>query len=250
MIFTLNIANIVDKDVSFGTLIRQIVEMNFLSHYYFERFAAESEKVVGCLLPDLLKNVNKKYIFHPIRFHDRLSTSPTALSLLEGWYRHVEVDRLFHNSDFFIHHRHELRKILAPVVQDTPIRASFLAHIALELILDHRLIKDESVKVVRLYEHLEAADRQALRFFLNNIGLGDTQDFFEFYKAFIESKYMVKYEEIHFLSCASLNICKRLWTFEISDYLAAALTNELTNYTENKLGDYREVFHYIQDQLS
>lgn len=42
--------------------------MNFLSHYYFERYTGHSERVLGGLLPDLLKNVDKGYNFQPQRY--------------------------------------------------------------------------------------------------------------------------------------------------------------------------------------
>ena len=99
--------------------------MNFLSHYYFERYSPHAESILGALLPDLLKNVDKQYNFHPQRIEEQLFAQPKTRWISEGWYRHVEVDRLFHNADFFFRHAHALRKQLDPVVGHLPVRASF-----------------------------------------------------------------------------------------------------------------------------
>lgn len=76
--------------------------MNFLSHYYFERFASFPELVLGSLLPDLLKNIDKNYSFQIQRSERELDFHPKALAITEGWLRHVEVDKVFHSSDFFM----------------------------------------------------------------------------------------------------------------------------------------------------
>jgi hypothetical protein len=86
--------------------------MNFLSHFYFERFATTPERVVGSLLPDLLKNADKNFVLKPNNFEDLLGSNPLQSDLLKGWNGHVEVDRLFHNSDYFFHHTHEIKELI------------------------------------------------------------------------------------------------------------------------------------------
>lgn len=223
--------------------------MNFLSHFYFERFAVDSEKVVGSLLPDLLKNVDKKYSFQIHKYEEQLLFHPKSNALYEGWLRHVEVDKLFHGSDYFYQHTHSLRKHIEHAVVDLPIRASFLAHIALELVLDHLLIKNNVLNVSRLYEHLANVDRAVLTSFLQKLGGVDIPQFYQYYDTFIQSGYIHQYAAIQSIAHALFAICKRVWTFQESDMHVQNLAQLLVSYEQEHLIDYKEIFLFIQDKL-
>jgi len=223
--------------------------MNFLSHFYFERFAIPPERVVGCILPDLLKNADKSYIFHPQKFEEQLFAHPLSREIAEGWYRHVEVDKLFHSSEIFIEHCHVLRRLLDPVLKDLPIRGTFMAHIAVELLLDHLLIEHQLVNVNRFYEHLEQVNRTILKQYLEIIGLDDTRAFFGFYDKFLEWKYIYDYQNLDQLSKPLFSICRRLWEFEVTSQTHENLTEVLQNYKQEHLLDFKEIYTYIQDKL-
>ncbi|MCL7988884.1 hypothetical protein M8998_13115 [Sphingobacterium sp. lm-10] len=223
--------------------------MNFLSHFYFERYASESARVVGCLLPDLLKNADKEYVFHPNRFEEQLFAHPQMIEIYQGWYRHVAVDKIFHSSPFFLEHNHQLRKRLDPILSHLPVRASFMGHISLELLLDHLLIQHEMVNVNRLYEHLAHVNRPMLKKFLEIIGLVDTSKFFHFYDRFLEWKYIHEYADLRGLSVPLFNIAKRIWSFEVTETDYKVLADELETYTADSLKDFREIFRYVQDKL-
>lgn len=223
--------------------------MNFLAHYYFERYAPESERILGAILPDLLKNVDKRYGFHPQQFEESLFAHPKTMWISEGWYRHVEVDKIFHSSVYFLDHCHVFRKMLVPVVEHLPIRASFLAHIAIELLLDHLLIENEQVNPVRLYEHLEQVNRPIIERYLNTIGEIDLERFFSFYEGFLRSRYILEYKDVSNLSYALFNICKRLWNFEATDRDLVNLTQCLIDYKDAYLTNYIDIFHEIQHKI-
>jgi acyl carrier protein phosphodiesterase len=222
-----------------------IVAVNFLSHYYFERFAPLPEQVLGGLLPDLLKNVDKTYSFQLHKYEHKLRFHPASIAITEGWHRHVEVDKLFHSSAFFYQHSHQLRKNIEHIVTDLPIRASFLAHIALELLLDHLLIAHNSVNVARLYEHLENIDRNVVRLYLTEFENIDIDRFFGFYDRFIESRYA----EIENIPHALYAICKRLWEFDTKTKHLDDLSTALKDYQQHFLGNYREIYTFIQDKI-
>lgn len=167
----------------------------------------------------------------------------------EGWYRHVEIDKLFHSSDFFLNHAHALRRQLDPVVAHLPIRASFLAHIALELLLDHLLIDHTLVNANRLYEHLEQVQKSTIERYLRTIGEIDIERFLAFYERFVASRYILDYFDIQNLSHALFSICRRVWTFENRDEDHAQLTVCLQHYKEHELSNYLDIFHDIQDKI-
>ncbi|WP_164122358.1 MULTISPECIES: hypothetical protein [Sphingobacterium] len=223
--------------------------MNFLSHYYFERYAVDPEQVLGGLLPDLLKNVDKGYSFQLHKYEPALSSTPKSKSITAGWERHVEVDRLFHNSDFFYKHTHQLRIVIEQDILNLPIRASFLAHIALELLLDHELIAHDLLNVGRLYEHLEEVDRKAVAIYLYGLGKVDIDRFFIFYDKFIASKYIFEYAKVENLPHALFSICKRIWKFEVGDTHIQQLGERLEDYQKEHMSGFLEIYNYITQKL-
>ena len=223
--------------------------LNFLSHYYFERYAAYSEQVLGSLLPDLLKNADKNNSFQLHKFENQLSIGIKSEAITEGWKRHLEVDRLFHNAEFFYNHTHEIRKIIEHNIADLPVRASFLAHISLELLLDHKLISKNLLSVARLYEHLESVDRNNLTKYLKSFEKIDIDRFYNFYDKFVASKYIFEYAKIESIPHALFNICKRVWNFTPSAHHFEVLTQQLDDYQREKLADFSEIYTYIAQQL-
>ncbi len=207
--------------------------MNFLSHFYFERFATIPERVLGSLLPDLLKNVDKSYIFHPQKFEEQLFAHPLTMEISEGWYRHVEVDKIFHSSEFFLNHR-----------------GTFMAHIAVELMLDHLLIKHQLVNVSRLYEHLENVHRPIMKNYLKTIGVEDIDGFVAFYDKFLAWKYIFDYKDLDQISKPLINISKRIWTFETPKGIHEGLTAVLVDYCNEDMKDFKDIYTYIQDNLT
>lgn len=223
--------------------------MNFLSHYYFERYTLDSHQVLGGLLPDLLKNVDKNYNIQIHKHEGKLEFHPEAIAISQGWKRHVEVDRIFHNTEFFYAHTHRLRKEIEESIADLPIRASFLAHISLELLLDHLLIEKESVSVERLYEHLGAIHRPLLKKYFYAIGGIDDEKFFQFYDRFLASKYIFDYSKIENLPHALFNICKRVWRFDVTSKHLDDLALILDKYQSNHLIGYQDIFSEVQQKL-
>ena len=85
--------------------------MNFLSHYYFDRDVTNCYHILGTVLPDLLKNADKTIVLHPEKLHH---TNRSVNSIIDGWNKHLEVDRYFHSSEFFLTRSHELKKPACP----------------------------------------------------------------------------------------------------------------------------------------
>src|ERR1700744_2438528 len=118
--------------------------MNFLSHYYFDRFTTNCYHTLGTVLPDLLKNADKSINIHPEKLYHPDSE---VNDIITGWRKHLEVDRHFHSSAFFVIRSHELKLLLLPAIGNSPIKPFFLGHIALELLLDNLLITTHKVSV-------------------------------------------------------------------------------------------------------
>ncbi len=150
--------------------------MNFLSHYYFDRNAINCYHILGTVLPDLLKNADKTIMLHPEKLHHQ---NEHINSLIKGWNKHLDVDRYFHSSEFFITHSHQLKNLLAPVIEGSPVKPFFLGHIGGELILDNLLLTTSKITVDDFYDHLRGCDNAIIEEFLTFAGLKDTTRFFQ-----------------------------------------------------------------------
>jgi len=216
--------------------------VNFLSHYYFERHSPCPERILGVLLPDLLRNADKRCVFRPRRHEAQLFADSRTRQISEGWYRHVEVDRVFHGSPIFLAHCRALRKQLAPLLGHLPVRPSFMAHIAIELLLDQLLMRDGLADPARLYEMLDRADRTAVRRYLTVLGSVDIDLFLQFYEKFVASRYILEYAVDGNVARALFGICRRLWDFSVREEDYGNLAGCLAAFRDGHLGNYREEF--------
>lgn len=223
--------------------------MNFLSHFYFERSSRNPELIIGCVLPDLLKNAQRTAQVHPRKYPDRFVDHPKLYSIYNGWQRHVETDRIFHTMDFFYRHTHDLKQMLAPIIADTPIRASFFSHIALELLLDHLLLQDGRVHERDFYEYLAMADREAIERFLARCGVEDTGTFFRFFNTFLRSQYVGSYRYFDQIVFALGEICRRLWPVKLAGTQQRDIAEILEDYAQELAPHYIGIFGEIQSQL-
>jgi len=223
--------------------------MNFLSHYYFDRNNESSNEVTGAVLPDLVKNANKDWNFYPQKKEDLFTDDPHLTGFLRGWKKHLMVDKLFHSSAFFTQHTAALKMLLGPVLQESPVRPSFLAHIGIELLLDHLLIENRKIDIHDFYHHLEKTDQEVLDVFLHRCGNTDNLLFFDFFNRFKSSRYLFSYQKTENISYALQRICMRIWPDPFTAITAEALTGKLDLYKEVLKKDYLLIFQEITDQL-
>ncbi|WP_257666219.1 hypothetical protein [Parapedobacter tibetensis] len=223
--------------------------MNFLSHYYFERYSHDPELVLGSVLPDLIKNADRNINVLPHKYEDRFGNNPKLQSIYRGWVRHIEADRYFHNSTFFYSHTHELKAVLAPIVESTAIRPSFLSHIALELLLDHLLLHNNWVHESDFYEYLAAADRDMTDRFLKLCDVKDTLFFFTYFNSFMRAQYVGSYRTFDQITFAMINICRRLWVVELTAKQKEQITTAITAYVKELAGNFHHIFDEIRAQL-
>lgn len=219
--------------------------MNFLSHFYFDRYTIDPNVVLGTVLPDLVKNARKDWKFRPEK-KEFLFTGDLQKSILKGWKRHLTVDKHFHNSGFFIKHTNAIRTAIAPVLVNSEVRPSFLAHIALEIILDSILLTDDILAAEDLYSNLHLSDKNALNKFLELNGMDDTVHFFKFFDKFLETQYLNSYRESHNIMYALNRICMRIWPDPINDTQLLQLSAILLGYQEELAGNYMEIFDEIE----
>lgn len=223
--------------------------MNFLSHFYFERRNHDSMMVLGTVLPDFIKNAHKDWNFYPQKSPELFNENAGQLSILKGWKRHLEVDRLFHSSIFFQEETARLKQLILPVLEMSPVRPSFLAHIGVELVLDHLLVSKAQISINAFYDHLDAIDDHVLSDFLNKCGCENPEIFFKFFNSFKSSRYLLSYQQLENISYALQRICMRLWTHPFNEKTLDLLTEQLEVYKLFLAKKYTTIFDEIEMAL-
>jgi hypothetical protein len=203
--------------------------------------------VLGTVLPDLLKNADKNIILHPEKLHH---TDNKVNSIIAGWNKHLDVDRYFHSSAFFTTRSHELKKLLAPALINSPVKPFFLGHIALELIIDNLLLTTGKISVTEFYDHLEGCQDDKIKSFLTFAGLEDTAVFFKFYEGFKKSQYLHTYAETHQIAYALKRICMRVWKNPFTPEQEVIMDEILSSYREEMLNDFMQIFQEIENKLN
>ncbi len=204
---------------------------------------------MGTVLPDLVKNASKEANLYPQKNEFLFFGNPDEEALLKGWKRHLSVDLLFHSSTFFFEKTTELKQLIKPILEGTPVRPSFLAHIGLELLLDHLLIEHNLIQVNHFYDKLIAVKRESLSDFLEHCGLKNESVFFKFLDGFISSKYLLSYQKLENISYALNKICMRLWPKTLSENQLAALTLQLEIFKIILEKDFMDIFNDIEKKL-
>ncbi|TDG36665.1 hypothetical protein EZJ43_05110 [Pedobacter changchengzhani] len=223
--------------------------MNFLSHFYFDRFNSDANVVMGTVLPDLIKNASKDANLYPQKNEFLFKGNLAEENLLYGWKRHLAVDLFFHSSSFFFTKTAELKILIKPIVENTAIRPSFLAHIGLELLLDHLLVEQNLINVKNFYEKLSAVNNESLNDFLTHSNLKENEVFFSFLEKFISSKYLLSYQKLENISYALNRICMRLWPESLNQSQLDALTNQLAIFKPILKKDFMNIFEEIEGKL-
>lgn len=223
--------------------------MNFLSHFYFDKSTTDANVVMGIVLPDLIKNASKEANLYPQKNEFLFFGNEDEEALLAGWKKHLAVDLHFHSSTFFLEKTTALKHLIKPIVENTAVRPSFLAHIGLELLLDHLLIEHNLVQVNHFYEKLAAVKKDSLGDFLSHCGLKNQPVFFKFLEGFISSKYLLSYQNLENISYALNRICMRLWPETLNEKQLEALTFELFTFKTILEKDFMEIFKEIERKL-
>lgn len=224
--------------------------MNFLSHYYFDKTKTDAYEVLGMVLPDLLKNADKTWNIHPEKIEATFINHQQHTAILTGWKRHLEVDRLFHDSTFFKHHQHQIKLQIKESIKGSPVKPFFLGHISLELMLDSLLLSKKLIDAEHFYHLLSAVDRTILSDFLKINGIANIGRFFHFFDSFIKEKYLYSYINPEKITYALRRICMRLWKEPFTLEQETTLTHCLLNYKKNLSEEFIFIFDMIDAQIN
>lgn len=220
--------------------------MNFLSHYYYTQSTPNPYYTLGAVLPDLFRNHHHEWKFHEI---DVVPDDEDMSWLLKGWLLHIEVDRIFHSSAPFANHTSHLRKKLVHVFTLAPKRPFFLAHIGYELILDALLIQSKKVNPEKFYKQLEDCHTSVLDRFMVQLGIPEPTEFHKFLKNFIDTRYLVGYDQPKNLVYAMDQIGRRVWVEKFTDFEIRNAVDVVDSTMKELDPAFIDVFHWVEKRL-
>ena len=180
--------------------IEDYIRMNYLTHFYFNTKQAVYDSAspdfhFGVAFPDILSVYDRS-----LRFH-----SEDAKGLPDDFWmgiqNHLQMDAFFHKSEFFKTSYEEIRRHLtAAIPHQLDIRPFFLAHVIMEILLDHYLLNREPDLARKFYTQLHKCDIKLIvaateeHFAQNMNGLGDLLNKFlvtRFLEGYIELEKLI-----------------------------------------------------------
>ncbi|CAN5421135.1 hypothetical protein BH09BAC1_BH09BAC1_00720 [soil metagenome] len=172
--------------------------MNFLSHYYLDRHHPSAYFKLGLVIPDLVRGYNK-YMRKAVAAYQPQTAEHRALQA--GLGKHRETDRIFHTLPEFDYLQEEIKSQLKihGLLPKLP-RYWFLAHIAVEMLIDRNLMKQSPRLHVEFYNDLATVSQPLVENYFDQIACKPmASEFFDNFNVFKERRFLQYYpSDTHF----------------------------------------------------
>lgn len=142
--------------------------MNFLSHYFIDSDNPSAYFKFGLIMPDLTKGFNQLMRKKVASYHPELEEH-SAIS--QGITKHQLTDKIFHSLPEFELLQANLKSELKSLqlLESLP-RSWFLAHIAVEMMIDRTLLKLYPHLCVEFYETLATVSQPVVEKYFAETG--------------------------------------------------------------------------------
>jgi len=170
--------------------------MNYLGHYVYNHVICQLEPqpyfVIGVALPDLWPRFSRKRRIRWQAVRAASVSDPQARQLRAGLLNHVAVDQRFHALPSFLGWQRELK---ARVVGQAPhpVLTDFIAHVALELVLDHRVICADAQVGEDIYDHMALCDPEVVEQWMGALGSVDARGLAREIQRFVRERYLPRF---------------------------------------------------------
>lgn len=207
--------------------------MNFLSHYYFDHIPGDAYFNLGLIFPDIVRNfVPGTRLNYTLEIPDQTNEQ----QLLKGCIQHVQSDKVFHAWEGF----HAAMEVVTNDVRQSPYdfkRDWFIAHILVELTMDHYLILQDSNLANKLYTDFEKVDTNVLTSFLARHKFSKFDQFLKGFDRFMNHRYLNSYGESDNIVYALGKICNKMRLEPFSDK-QKGLLKELVSKLNQQMPQY------------
>ncbi|MDF1663561.1 MAG: hypothetical protein P1V97_17450 [Planctomycetota bacterium] len=188
--------------------------MNYLTHYFFNRGVSDHDFHIGVAVPDMLSSFNRKARpnFDRARQFVEEDDVGEEKSFLKGVINHEYGDQIFHSSDYFKHFTGEIKRCYrARTFPGMRVRSWFLAHITLEIALDHALIQTDPDLVDDFYDAFDRCGHNKISentvSILHKESLG--QGFGAYIQRFKSTRFLEHYRNLEGITEAVNRVCLR-----------------------------------------
>lgn len=170
--------------------------MHFLSHYYTELPASDPLFVVGLAIPDLTPRFTKAYNLNIVKHTPYTSHALKQIHL--GIVNHFEADKRFHGSPLFVQHiTYAIQSFLQAGLSRERLRLSVIAHIAIEMMLDRKIIQQDATICTRYYSLIEQADEAILGGYFDGYKMElEKQNFLRSFQFYKQKKFLLLFNEL------------------------------------------------------
>ena len=139
--------------------------MHFLSHYYVDRHLDRAYFALGAMIPDISPHFTRTY--NSVIRRREWDFEGDLTEIHRGVLRHYDVDKQFHSSlQFQKSCQNALSHMMIEGLDRDRYRLSFLAHIAVEVMLDRQLIVQNNGLTIVYYDLLESIRMDNFRKYL------------------------------------------------------------------------------------
>ena len=180
--------------------------VNFLSHYYFDSQPDRPYYNMGLIFPDILRNFVRG---SKIQLNIQLKDAPFEEDLLKGSIQHVQSDKTFHAWNGFI----DAMDFVTEQIRKSPHdmeRDWFIAHILVELAMDHYLLINNNNLAKNLYTDFEMVDTTHVQSFLDRHDFSNFDLFQKGFDRFMRVRYLESYTEPDNIVYALGRICTKM----------------------------------------
>lgn len=167
--------------------------MNYFSHYLLIPDKQNEYLTLGCILPDFVRDQKIDNSFYLA--NDFTDNNVHHQAIYNGVLNHIQSDALFHNSSLF----KQITKQFAKEIRNSnEISLSkytyFVAHILLELYIDHILIEKQPDLLNNFYSNIEQASNNILKtYFTKHLPTNDFDLFLLKKDRFVKSRFLFDY---------------------------------------------------------
>jgi hypothetical protein len=167
--------------------------MNCFAHAY--PFLEDPYFIVGACLPDWMAVINRKVRFRSHRIAPWIeSTDPRIRSLFSGVQQHLNDDHWFHGTSIFVELNLKLSKRLAYFESGiSSLQSNFVAHIAIEMLIDDELSNRHPGQLEYYYEQLNVVDAAWLQNQLEQFAVDREVAYARFHERFLEARFLFDY---------------------------------------------------------
>lgn len=170
--------------------------MNYISHFVFNHDVSgipiEPHFVTGVALPDLWLRFSRRRRIRWRAVREARPKGPLETSLHAGLTNHAEMDQRFHALPVF---NRWIGEVQRHVDRDGVHSAmlEFLAHVAIELALDHHLVRRDAALVDRFYGQIGLANHAAIERAMLTLAGVDATGLAELLRGFVQRRFIRSY---------------------------------------------------------